>query len=122
MTQGQLNVSDYYQKFDKLSYYFSHKIERDRIERFKKVLSPAIQHKVGSLRFEYVLDAVEIAIMAELRCNRLRREGGEPNRKMNDFNRFENRSGNQNQFAENRKGNQERNDMADGNANQADKR
>lgn len=94
------------------------------MKRFKKGLNPAIQHKVGSMRFDYVFDAVESATMAESVCNRLRKYG-EPVKKKNDSgNRFGNRTCNQDQRNGNKnrggQSEQEWNDRADG--NHADKR
>lgn len=91
-----MSVSDYYQRFDELSYYSSYETERDRVERFKKGLNPAIQHKVGYMQFDYVLDAVEGATIAEYVCNRLRKDGDSFRKKSDSGNRFGNRSGNQN--------------------------
>lgn len=42
LTQGQMSMENYYQKFNDLPYYSPYKMEWDLVERFKKVIYPVI--------------------------------------------------------------------------------
>lgn len=81
LVQGQTSVEEYYQKFDELSYYSPNETKTDRVARFKKGLSSAIQHKVGYLKFDSVMEAVESASKAKSMIIWLRRDGDHGKRK-----------------------------------------
>jgi len=101
LLQGQMTVIEYYRRFEHVSYYSIYETERDRVEQFKKGLTLSVQHKVGAIHFETVLQAVESATMTKFVCHRLRKEEGEKRKGDNiSGNHFINHLTNQNKVGQ----------------------